>query len=427
MSISTEAMALTVDKLINNDRFCGDNIFQFLLFLPFGIILLVIRILLALILWIASIILPNKSGVRQLLSTLACWTFGVYVKQKGIRDPHCSVLVANYVSCLDSLAASHVLGTISLRKWKVPPFFASTLGIRNAAQFVRKRHFADSPSKPILLQPEGGPTNGKGLLKFTDWPFQIGNRVQPVTITVERMYTAVTVANGGGERFPWADALWFLCSPVTVYHVRLLPPLERGDDDHATYGRRLRDSIAADLGVETTEFSWGELNEAARKSDFSSRRSAPFSRGGAAAAQGAAGEAAAAARRLAHQVKEVLPAVPLADILRDLATTRNVDVTITNFLEGVTPYQPEVVPSPSTLSAPTPSTSSCPGPSTSSSPGPSTSSAASPPAPRYVTPTPTGVFAKNAKDRQLSFQERKAQMIAEARQRYIEKHGLNFA
>lgn len=85
------------------------------------------------------------------------------------------------------------------------------------------------------------------------------------------------------------------------------------------------------------------------------------------------------------------------------AITRSVDVTITNFLEGVTPY-----------------TSEPEGPSEA---GPSTSRVT----PRYVTPAPTGVFPKSAKERQLSFQERKAQMIAEARKRYMEKHGLSVA
>lgn len=78
------------------------------------------------------------------------------------------------------------------------------------------------------------------------------------------------------------------------------------------------------------------------------------------------------------------------------ANTRSVDVTITNFLEGVTPYTPEPEPAP----------------------------AAGPSQPKYVTPAPQAVFPKSAKERQLSFQERKAQMIAEARQRYIAKHGM---
>lgn len=83
------------------------------------------------------------------------------------------------------------------------------------------------------------------------------------------------------------------------------------------------------------------------------------------------------------------------DFLPPAATTRSVDVTITNFLEGATPYTPEDPPASS--------------------------------APRYVTPAPTGVFPASARDRQLSFQERKTHMIAAARRRYIEKHGLDAA
>ncbi|XP_013172608.1 PREDICTED: ancient ubiquitous protein 1-like [Papilio xuthus] len=406
-------MTLTVDKLFNKQRFTGDNLLQFLFYLPLGLLFMSLRIILGLILWIAAIILPDKSGVRQILSTLACWTFGVYVKLKGNRDPRCSVLVANYVSCLDSLAASHVLGTISLRKWKVPPFFASTLGIRNASQFIRKQHFADSSSKPILLQPEGCPTNGKALLKFTDWPFPIGNRVQPVAIRVERAMSAVCVrgAGGGGgglARQLCEDALWYLTAPATVYTLRLLPPLDRDADDDAAFSRRIALALADALQIPATEFRWEELPVASASGGGG---------GGAAGRGGARGGARGAGGaeslvRMARKVREVLPAVPERDVLRDLAKTRSVDVTITNFLEGITPYTPEAAPPKAQAQAPPPAEPR---------PGPSREP------PKYVIPAPTGVFPKTAKERQLSFQEKKAQMIAEARQKYIEKHGLDVA
>lgn len=41
-------------------------------------------------------------------------------------------------------------------------------------------------------------------------------------------------------------------------------------------------------------------------------------------------------------------------------------------------------------------------------------------------PTAT-TFSKNANQRMMSFQERKRLMIAAARQRYIERHGLNIS
>ncbi|XP_063535294.1 lipid droplet-regulating VLDL assembly factor AUP1-like [Cydia strobilella] len=388
-------MALTAERLRNDERFSGDNVTQFLLFLPFGLCLFVVRTILALILWVASIILPNKSTVRQMLSTLACWTFGVYVKVKGQRDPRCSMLVANYASCLDSLAVAHALGTISLRKWKVPPFFASTLGIRNAAQFVRKEHFGDCTSAPLLLQPEGGPANGRGLLRFADWPFPVAQRVQPVAIEVERAFTAVTVHTGHAAGFPWRDALWFLLAPVTVYQLTLLPAT--GDVTEVA------GVIAEHLQIEATNIEYPQLcvppPRPPPRPPTPSRAAAP----------GATPELA----RRAQQVKEVLPRVPLNDIMRDLAITRSVDVTVTNFLEGVTPYTAEPAPQASQASqAPQP-----PQAPADPQPGPS--------APRYVTPPAQAPFPKSAKERQLSFQERKAQMIADARHRYIQKHGLN--
>ncbi|CAK1550925.1 unnamed protein product [Leptosia nina] len=383
-------MALTAEKLINDERFCGDNPVQFLLYLPFGLILMVLRIILACILWIASFILPDKSASRQFISTLACITFGVYIKVKGKRDPKCSVLVANYVSCLDSLAASRALGSITLRKWKVPPFFASTLGIKNIAQFVRKQHFAESPEKPVLLQPEGGPTNGKGLLKFTDWSIPLTNTVQPIAISVERPFTTVTLHrhSEAGRRFPWRDLAWFLCSPCSVFTVRALPPLERSGDTDQMFAERIRQALAENLQVEATEVNWEDLRRAVLPR-------APVPRTGPSSA------VSNERSRLARQVKEVLPNVPLQDIMKDLAKTRSVDVTITNFLEGLTPYTPEYP----AASEPQPSTSA--------------------PQPKYITPPPTGVFPKTARERQMSFQERKAQMIAEARQRYIEKHAIS--
>lgn len=94
--------------------------------------------------------------------------------------------------------------------------------------------------------------------------------------------------------------------------------------------------------------------------------------------------------------------------------TRNVDITITGILEGHVAYTPETIPSPSsspTHNAVLPSTSS-----------PATSS-------REVTgkdfSTAAPTFPKSAQERMQSFQERKLQLIMNARKRYIDKHGLS--
>lgn len=94
--------------------------------------------------------------------------------------------------------------------------------------------------------------------------------------------------------------------------------------------------------------------------------------------------------------------------------TRNVDHTITNILEGDVPFTPEIVEA-----QPSPSTSRVePQKST------PTSNTMSKAKPNSTLSTAAPSFPKSPHERALSFQERKQQLIENARRKYIEKHGL---
>lgn len=103
----------------------------------------------------------------------------------------------------------------------------------------------------------------------------------------------------------------------------------------------------------------------------------------------------------------------MIDFLFISAKTRNVDVTISNFLEGLVRYTPETNPPPvqphsNTVPEKRKSNLDVSQPSTSMS---------------FDTSAKT--FPKSAQDRMASFQERKMRLIESARKRYIEKHALN--
>ena len=145
---------------------------------------------------------------------------------------------------------------------------------------------------------------------------------------------------------------------------------------------------------------------------------------------------------MAAQVKEIMPHVPLAAIMRDLGTytcrlllarsqfcnvfintctigrTNSIDATIANIVEGVVPFVPEPI---KTGGDPTPRAASAvsAGSSASSSSSPSTSSA--------QVQVSSSTFGKSANERCLSLQERKQRILHEARRRYCEKHGINLA
>lgn len=90
------------------------------------------------------------------------------------------------------------------------------------------------------------------------------------------------------------------------------------------------------------------------------------------------------------------------------------DTTITNILEGRVQFVPEQISS----------TSNNPQPSTSVASGIKVASSSST-SDRDMFNTAASSFAKSAHERNKSFQERKEQLIANARRRYIEKHNLN--
>lgn len=117
--------------------------------------------------------------------------------------------------------------------------------------------------------------------------------------------------------------------------------------------------------------------------------------------------------------------------------TQNVDLTITNFLEGNVPEpvpEPQPAPprvDPARVVSPQPAPVRTPVPSSS----PSSSNEVKGNADRgeasarasssmVSMSTAAKTFGKSAAERMTSFETRKAQLIENARKRYIEKHGL---
>ncbi|CAG2067326.1 unnamed protein product, partial [Timema podura] len=117
-------------------------------------------------------------------------------------------------------------------------------------------------------------------------------------------------------------------------------------------------------------------------------------------------------------VAEVLPYVPHDVILKDLVRSHSTDITISNILEGLVSYTPLTVPQTA------PDTSSNGAASTS---GTSTSSQASSYTQNACLDTSAASFPRSAQERMMSFHERKARLIENARQKYIEKHQLKLA
>ncbi|KAJ9598525.1 hypothetical protein L9F63_010796 [Diploptera punctata] len=407
-----------VKTLFDENRYpSGWKALFLILYTPVGLLLATIRFLFALHVLLAASLLPQLPAVKSVILRCMCVVLGLVVKQESItgRDENLKVLVANHISPCDHVAVHLVAGSVTPSAWDLPASLGWVLGMKDLGLRQGKdslvanirSHFEKSTA-PLLCFPEGTTTSGKvGLLKFSQWPFSLMDAIQPVTVKIWRPPIADVAASALATGI-WGDIFWFLFVPFTVFSIKFLPSMAKEErESDSQIADRTAKVIASDLGIATTQHTASDKTEYEKR--YLLEQNQPIA---------VRPTSSTELQRMARQVGEVLPYVPHNVIVRDLARTRSVDVTIANILEGVVTYTPQPVES-----TPLPSTSSVPEtvniPSTSTS-APSTSSSTT----NLCLDTSAPSFPRSAQERMLSFNERKARLIESARQRYIEKHGL---
>jgi ancient ubiquitous protein 1 len=403
---------IEIKHLFKSKRFPESEfkILCLVLYLPVGIVLFILRTILALSVVLIGCSLSDTRIIHKLVNKIACLALGITVTVENPDEKeNVEVYISNNLSILDHLAVHTATGSVSAGP-QMHPAFARGLGIHHFGPAANLESFKKNVAQvlaeqqiPVHFTPEDKITNGKALLKFKSYPFSIANKVQPVCIRIERPFLDLSVTTLGSSY--WSDVLFYMFSPLTNYKLKFLPPLERKSLAEGEFSEIVRQNIASTLRVETPEFSAADLLEWEKRQLTEQQRAPPVPRPAAVDGE---------IRRMATQVKEVLPHVPLNAIYKDLNKTRNVDNTITNILEGRVQFVPEQVGS--TSANPQPSTSVA---SSTKSAAPSTSSSD-----RDLFNTAASTFARSAQERNKSFRERKEILIANARRRYIEKHNL---
>ncbi|KAG5887830.1 hypothetical protein JTB14_022688 [Gonioctena quinquepunctata] len=255
---------------------------------------------------------------------------------------------------------------------------------------------------PLYFAPEGKPTNGKALLKFKTYPFEFTSKIQPICISIERPLLDISVTTLGTSYS--SDLFYFMFCPITVYKLKFLTPLEKKCMPDTDFAEIVRKDIASALKIELTDFTSSDLAEWEKRTLAEEQQRAQIRNVNRAINP--------EIQRMAYQVKEVLPHVPFNIIYNDLCSTRNVDSTITNILEGRLHFTPEQTSPGTQLS----SESSMINPNNS---GPSSFKS------NPLTSSAALSFPRSASERSKSYHERKEQLIANARKRYIEKHNLD--
>ncbi|XP_061581841.1 lipid droplet-regulating VLDL assembly factor AUP1 [Cololabis saira] len=405
-----------IDDMFDFRRFPKDGVVFLLLliYFPVGLCLMLMRIFIGVHVFLVSCALP-ESFVRRFIVRVMCSVLGMHVKQKNprSRDKNTKLYICNHLTEFDHNIFNLVTpcntpqleGSTGFVCWARGFMEIQSASSPGAVGESLQRYCSTDGTSPLLLFPEDDTTNGRaGLLKFSSWPFSLTESVQPVALRVTRPMISLTTPESS-----WlVELLWTFFAPFTVYHVSWLPAVSRQDGESSQeFANKVQEVLAAELGLVSTKITKADKAEHIKRKRHSLpplSSNVPTGSIGLGFMVQSLGTDDHRIVKMAQQVKDVLPHVPLNVIKKDLAKTNCIDTTITNLLESKDETLMEATGM-STF-----------GPSKISSFAPSSAATIKPAA---------KTFGKSPTDRHLSLQERKEALYSFARRRYIEKHGLD--
>ncbi|XP_070993993.1 lipid droplet-regulating VLDL assembly factor AUP1-like [Oncorhynchus clarkii lewisi] len=407
-----------IEQMFDFQRLPNDGLVLLLVLLysPVGLCLMLLRIFVGAHVFLVSCALPDSLARRFIVRVMSS-VLGMHVRQNSprLRDKSTKLYICNHVTQFDHNIVNLLTSCNTPMLEDSAGFVCWARGfmelgaISGQDEMESLRRYCSSPGTlPLLLFPEEDTTNGRaGLLKFSSWPFSLTDSIQPVALQVKRPFLALSTP----DSFWLTELLWTFFVPCTVYHVSWLPPVSRQDEESLQeFANKIQGLLATELGVVSTQITKADKAEHVKRKLHVAPHTTTSNLGARPRPLGfmvrSSGVEELRISRMAQQVKEVLPDIPLGIITRDLVQTNCVDTTITNLLESTEEFPLEAT-----------------GGST-SAPGPSWRSLSFSAAPAPTIKPAAKSFGKSPVDRHMSLQERKEALYEFARRRYIEKHGL---
>ncbi|XP_008471028.1 ancient ubiquitous protein 1 isoform X1 [Diaphorina citri] len=351
--------------------------------------------------YLVASVLPRMTALRRFVMEGMMLVLGFRIKKdtsKAEQSKEAKVFISNHISKFDFIPfhVSLSCNTPNTSSFSFP-FWAGggeCLGLINLGRntrfsrstFLSKlKSFLCRTEAPIVLFPEEETTNGKkGLLKFSSWPVSACNCVQPVILSAHRPITSISLSPIPSSWY--SDFFWSLFTPCTVYTIKFLPVMKRAQNEtDEDLMSRIEACIACEGRLSPTLCTPSEKYELEKRLV---RALATQNSG---------------ARRYdsrmyaeAQRIREIFPNIPLNAIVRELGRSHgNAELTISRLIADSSFQNLSFNSSSSFNQSPSPSSPSTP------------------------------QFNASPHNRMSAFAEKKAQFIAEARRRYIEKHGLN--
>lgn len=421
--------------LMTRDNFL--SIFILTFYFPIGILLIIIRSFLLLVLNLITFISPNLKQNGYFIRYV-CITFGIHTRfQSGKTqindeptDSPC-LFVSNHVTCLDYCSLKSIVHKLNYFEdlsnrcltYKqnnslidlISNFYTKILQT-NVPKNLQEDFYISKSSYPLLKFPELMSTNGRAaLLKFDPQIFEICPNnaklaIYPACLQVTRPLLPLSVNYIHSNDF--LNLILVLFSPITIYNVNLLDKqFKQEKETSEEFSERVRAMIGSRLNLELSQYNHDDLrktwSEYKRRVLVEEQRNAELR--SSSLNQNTIQVSFSDISKLALQIREILPDVSYDVIQQHIraSSSLDIDTVIASILDD-TRASPEF-----------------------ESVSPSFSRSQSSPSNFNTSPKPVLNTSKSVIDNKKlsnsnksykSYEERKFELLNEARKRYLAKN-----
>jgi len=245
-----------------------------MLYIPFGILLMMIRFLFLSIIILIIIITPDNFTFPPIVMSFLLITFGFFVSVDGFKENcHKPIIVcSNHRTPFDVFPFMKMFNfdvlidkgffesSFLARKFKkivgaIPLVRGSDQNDREKDKQTILAHLSKC-KRPLLFFPEGWDTNGKkGLMIYQKFLFSLGKPVHPVALTVDVPILPLNPGMLGTSVIK--EVLWLFFYPCTIWSLTFLSPQKKEvNEDEISFARRTQCITANSLGIFPTNYSY---------------------------------------------------------------------------------------------------------------------------------------------------------------------------
>lgn len=334
------------------------SIIKLIIYIPFGLVLFLIRLNLLLIFFILLFVFHKRLSNNSLFIKLLCFILGLTTSiendkdEQSIQHLNHTVFISNHVTCFDYLSLKSLYSNLNLiennfnydyyfiKKPASKNYFFNQILYLNCINEINYNSIKKSDQQqnaslkyPLIIFPEFEATNGKyGLLEFDTEVFESLIRQQKESSDAECVKLVATCLNVNHLFLPFSinykhsnnliNFIIALFVPATVYKVKFLSS-EAVNGDSKQVAQQFQAKIANYLKLKCTNYTINDFNvmlngKLHSNSDVNDE------------------EHDHEINKLVKQVHDILPDTPVSIIKEYIynSQTLDIDSIITNLLEN---------------------------------------------------------------------------------------------